>query len=417
MNVLYIDHYGGSASLGMEFRPYYLASYWKDMGINTTILAADYSHLRKVNPEVKKDLDNHEIDGIDFLFLKTAHYNGNGLPRMKSMMDFLSKGIFYSKTISEKIKPDVVICSSTYPLDTYIGQRIKKLTGALLIHEIHDLWPLTPMELGGYSKNHPFIKVMQSGENSAYKHSDYVVSILPNTEPYIRSLGFNVPVVNIPNGLTEEDINNSGNDSLVNQNIKDLTQRLHKGGKFVVGYSGGISLSNSMDDFINAFTLLKGKKEIAAVIIGDGILREELTRIKDTDNLENVYFGGKINKNEVVPTLRLMDALYIGSKKSRLYNYGVSANKIFDYMLTGKPIINAFDTEHSPMNYLGNTLRAEAENPTSIAESIIKASELSAEEKNKIKESSIKYVKENHNYSKLSKEFADLFHNGKVKND
>ena len=30
-----------------------------------------------------------------------------------------------------------------------------------------------------------------------------------------------------------------------------------------------------------------------------------------------------------------------------------SANKIFDYMPTGKPIINAYDTNHSPLVYSG----------------------------------------------------------------
>lgn len=410
MNVLYIDHYAGSVTMGMEFRPFYLAQKWKESGINTTVLAADYSHLRKSNPSVNKDMEKHEIDGVNFMFLKTPHYSGNGLGRIRSMFDFVLKGIYKAKKISDIVKPDIIICSSTYPLDTYIGQKIKRITGARLIHEIHDLWPLSPMELGGYSKNHPFIRVMQTAENSAYKNSDEIVTILPNTEPYIRSLGFDTPVIPIPNGLMEKDFINADDTSFVDEDIKRLITDLHEQGKYIIGYSGGISVSNSMDDFIDAMSILKSDKSIVSVIIGDGILKEELEEKKKKQNLDNIYFVGRINKNEIIGTLRLMDALYIGSKKSNLYEYGVSANKIFDYMLAGKPIVNAFHTEHSPMDYLGNTIKAEAENPKSIAEAILKAKSIPQSDLDKISEESIKYVKENHNYNILADRFSDLFY-------
>ena len=52
MNILYIDHYAGSLSMGMEFRPYYLAREWKKLGHTVRIIGADYSHLRKNNPSV-----------------------------------------------------------------------------------------------------------------------------------------------------------------------------------------------------------------------------------------------------------------------------------------------------------------------------------------------------------------------------
>lgn len=407
MNVLYIDHYAGSDSMGMEFRPFYLAKIWKNMGINTVILAADYSHLRKTNPEISYDLEEKDIEGINYSFIRTRKYEGNGLKRILSMMDFVIKGRKYVDKLIEKYKPDVVISSSTYPMDTYIGQRIKKKTGAKLIHEIHDLWPMSPRVLGGYSKYHPFIFLVQLAEISAYKNSDSIVSILPNTEPYIRSLNIKTPVFNIPNGLM---LKENENDFSKNPNpgIEHLTKTLHSNGKFIVGYAGGISISNAMDDFVEAMNLLKNSKEIVAIIIGNGILKDELIKKKKVNNLENIIFIDNIDKNEVIPTLELMDATYIGSKKSELYQYGVSANKIFDYLLVGKPIINAFHTKHSPLNFVGNTIIAEAENPKSIAEGILKAKNLTDKEKEEIEIKSNAYVLEHHDYKKLSKEFADI---------
>lgn len=407
MNVLYVEHYAGSQSMGMEFRPYYLAREWNKKGIKTLMLSGDFSHLRKVNPEVKKDMEIQNIEGVDFMFLKTHRYDGNGMQRLMSMFDFVGKGVRYADAIIRQFRPDVVICSSTYPLDTYIGQRIKKKTGAILIHEIHDLWPLSPIELGGYSRRHPFIMMLQMAENSAYRNSDYIVSILPNTEPYVRSLGFKTPVINIPNGLTPEMFDISGEpDEKIARDVKELKEN----GKFVIGYAGGISISNSMDDFIKAMSLLKNDDSVAAVIIGDGLLKSELIEMKEKEGLDNVHFFNAIKKDKILPTLSEMDALYIGSKKSRLYEYGVSANKIFDYLNVGLPIVNAFDTKHSPMNEVGNTIICEAENPESIKEGILKAKTINSSDREKIKDESRKFVRENHNIENLAKKFSDLFY-------
>ena len=54
MNILLINHYAGSPEMGMEFRPYYFAREWVKAGHRVDIIAADYSHLRRVNPEVDR---------------------------------------------------------------------------------------------------------------------------------------------------------------------------------------------------------------------------------------------------------------------------------------------------------------------------------------------------------------------------
>lgn len=58
-----------------------------------------------------------------------------------------------------------------------------------LIHEVHDMWPETPVRLGSFSRWHPFIIAMQIAENSAYRRSDYVVSLPPLAETYMKRHG------------------------------------------------------------------------------------------------------------------------------------------------------------------------------------------------------------------------------------
>ena len=154
MNILYIEHYAGSPDMGMEFRPYYLAKEWCKLGHNVRILAGDYSHLRLKNPEVKRDFQEENIDGIMYNWIKTGFYKGNGVSRALTMFRFVHKIKKKAKWIAENWKPDVIITSSTYPLDTYAGQAIKKYAKridgkeAVLIHEVHDMWPITLIEIG-----------------------------------------------------------------------------------------------------------------------------------------------------------------------------------------------------------------------------------------------------------------------------
>ena len=91
MNILLINHYAGSPEMGMEFRPYYFAREWVKAGHRVDIIAADYSHLRRVNPEVDHDFQEDIIDGIHYHWIKTRTYEGNGAKRAITMAQFVSK--------------------------------------------------------------------------------------------------------------------------------------------------------------------------------------------------------------------------------------------------------------------------------------------------------------------------------------
>jgi hypothetical protein len=261
------------------------------------------------------------------------------------------------------------------------------------------------MELGGYSKYHPFIMMMQIAEKSAYKKSAVIVSILPNIKPYVASLNVNNKIVSIPNGIVLQE---ESSFSPANQVILDRINELKRANHYVIGYAGGISVSNAMWTLLETAELVKDEK-ISFVIIGSGIEKEQLVAYKKSHDLDNVHFFDAIDKSEIHRTLQAMDALYLGSKKSHLYEFGVSANKIFDYMLTGKPIINAFDSEHSPLNYFGDSFVAEAENAIALKKAIERVMQLPFDELQRIKVKSVEYVKTNHNYPKLADDFAKEF--------
>lgn len=401
VRVLYIDHYAGSPTAGMEYRPHAMAVEWGKVGVQTTIVAGTFSHLRKRNFPDAVPGQPYDVDGVEFRFLPTRSYEGNGVGRVLSMVEFVGGGLLAAARIARELEPDAVIASSTYPFDTYFAQRVAKLSGAVLIHEVHDLWPLTPIELGGNSPRHPLMWAMGVAEKSAYRNSDSVVSILPNVEPHVRSLGIDTPVIPIPNGI-DPDIGDKPADAAFVELIDDL----HNHGRKVIGYAGGMTHANAMDDFITAMGYLR-EGNVTAVLIGDGLFRHELeTQARELG--AHVVFFGMMPKSQVHDALSRCDALYIGSKSSPLYEFGVSANKIFDYMLTGVPIVNAFASEHSPMVYANCTVRAEGENPLDIARAIREAVDLPAARRREIAEASTAWVRQHHALPMLAQQFLTV---------
>ena len=60
LNILLINHYAGTPSLGMEYRPYYLAREWVRAGHRVTVVAANFSHVRTHQPQAGEEEVEHD---------------------------------------------------------------------------------------------------------------------------------------------------------------------------------------------------------------------------------------------------------------------------------------------------------------------------------------------------------------------
>lgn len=403
MNILLINHYAGSDYHGMEFRPYYMAREWKAMGHDVTILGADFSHLRKNNPVIEKDFQEEMVDGIRYVWVKTPKYQGNGVGRIKNISTFMWKLRTNYKMIADKYKPDAVIASSTYPLDIYPAHRIAKRCDAKLCFEIHDLWPLSPMEIGGFSKNNPAIVVLQRAEDFAFKNSDVIVSILPDADKHIKERGFSTDkFVYVPNGII---VNDEEKNPPKEKTIERLEQ-LKKEGYFLVGYTGNHSPANVLDTLIDAGKETTDEK-IKYVLVGKGNVKNELIEYAKSNNVNNVEFLDPVLKDNMDNVLRLLDICFISLKKQNLFNYGVSPNKLFDYMMAARPVIYAVEASNDPVKDCGCGISVPAEDPKSVVEAVMKIKSLSDEEKMEMGKRGREYVFENHMYHPLAERFLN----------
>lgn len=407
MNILLINHYAGSPSLGREFRPYYLAREWIKLGHNVTITAADFSHLRAQQPVVNSDFQSDDIDGIVYLWVKTIKYTSSGIRRVLNMLEFIFKVLVNYKKIAAIADPEVVIASSTYPLDIYPAYLIAKRNKAKLIFELHDLWPLSPMIIGNYSKYHPFIWIMQRAENFSCRKSNYYISLLGNAKQYLNEHGLrNDKFFHIPNGFSTEELE-SGQEQIPVEH-QELLNKLKTESKLIVGYAGGHSPSNALKSFVAVSELLAGNNNIVFVLIGEGSCKNELVDIVRSKNQKNIHFLPSVSKSLVPRILQQFDVLYAGGVKSVLHSYGTSFNKIIDYMLASKPIIFAVDDPDCMIKNVGCGIRIPAENEPELVKAIKLFSELTVEERNEMGEKGRRYAMDKLNYTFLAKKYIEV---------
>lgn len=406
MNILIINHYAGSPILGMEFRPYYLAREWIKLGHHVTIIAADFSHLRSTQPKVDFDLQSETTDGISYIWLKTVKYKSSNLKRGLNIISFTIKLLINRKNIIIATNPEIVIASSTYPLDIYPAYFIARKNKAKLVFELHDLWPLTPKIIGNYSKYNPFIWFLQKAENFSCRKSHCYISLLGNAKSYLIKHGLkSEKFFHVPNGFSKDDLDLM--DMQIPKEHEELLIEIRAVYKIIIGYTGGITPSDGLITFIRASRYFTEKNDIAFILVGEGPYKSELIELVKASCYKNVYFLSRVSKSQIPRLLSKFDILYAGGFKSHLHSYGTSLNKIADYMLAGKPIIFALNEPNSIIAKVGCGFQISAENEAELVKTINYLSERSCEERITMGKKGRDYALEELNYTSLAKRFLD----------
>lgn len=391
-----ISQYSSTPETGVGGRHYYLARELANQGYKVYLIAASYTHLQRKSPSVEMSYDIQSIEKINFVWVKVPSYSqAHSKKRIFNWFFFAWKLRGLVNVIADK--PDAVLCSSP-SLVSFLGAKyLTKHFNAKLIFEVRDIWPMTLIELGGYSPRHPFVRLLQKIEDMAYRDSDRVISNLNNAVEHMVQRGMDKDKFAwIPNGFSLNEVQN-------NHELPDKISSRLPTDKFIIGYTGTIGVANALDSLMDAAELLKEHREIVFVLVGNGkdkVGFEELVALR---KLDNVLFFDAIPKNCIQSILTKFDVLFVAAKKSILYKYGVSPNKLYEYLYAGKPIIYAIDSsKYLPVDGANAGISIPAENPQAIADAILKLKGLSFKQRAVLGQNGHEYALKNHDYEKLA---------------
>ncbi|MFR1803875.1 MAG: glycosyltransferase, partial [Faecalispora jeddahensis] len=171
---------------------------------------------------------------------------------------------------------------------------------------------------------------------------------------------------------------------------------------------GAHGVANALDSYVEAGELLRDKK-IKLLLVGQGPERERLIqKINDLELNDVVEALPAVKRDEVPGLLEQLDALYVGLQRQPLFRFGVSPNKLMDYMMAAKPVIFAIEAGNDMVADAKCGISIPPEDPAEIARAAqILASTPKAELETMGKHGQ-DYILKHHEYDVLSNRFLEV---------
>ncbi|UJW76783.1 glycosyltransferase family 4 protein [Rhizobium sp. SL42] len=385
----------------MGGRHHYLAKALSRLGHQVTLVAARRHHLLRQDVDADRLPTEEIVDGYRFVRIDVPRYShAHDKRRILAWFVFAARLLQLRRRLGEK--PDAVLYSSPHPVGYLAAERLARRCGARLVFEVRDIWPLTLVEVGGYSPRHPFIRFLQWIEDRAYNNSDRVVSNLEGAVGHMTSRGMNASKFTwVSNGIALDEVATPA------PLPAEVTAQIPKDG-LRIAYTGTLGAANALETLLNAAAMLNDLPAVHFILVGQGRERAFLESRRDELGLNNVHFLNGVPKKQVQSVLGACDACYIGWLNSPLYQWGIAANKIPEYLFSGKPIVHSFSGGSDPVMKFDCGITVPAEEPKALAEAIRRLHGMPEDGRRRMGENGHKAAVEHYDYAQLARRMEQV---------
>lgn len=408
MRVWILNHYASPPDQPAGTRHYDLGRALVDRGHDVTIFASSFSHFTLREERLKRNqlMRIECVDGVRFVWIRTTPYAQNDARRVINMLSYAIRTIWVQRQMD---RPDVVVGSSVHPAAAAAAFLIGSARKIPFVFEVRDLWPQTLIDMGALRDNSAITRILRALECFLYRRARTVITVLPKAAGYITPLGIPAEkVVYVPNGIA--DSNEATEDLDANSaRLKARIAQWRKDGYLIAGYAGSLVRAQKVDALVDAARILRdrGISNIAFVFVGEGPEKEKCRQIAQHHALHNVLFWDPLPKRDIQTILGTFDVALFSLRDIAVFKYGVSSNKLFDYLASGRPILSACAIEDTPVSASGGGICVPPEAPEQIAEALVRLASMSAADRHAMGERGRQWVYRHHGTTALAERFLD----------
>jgi len=404
MNIWIFNHYAVPPDLPGGTRHYDLGQELVKRGHRVVIFAAGFHYYLRREARLLRGerWKIEEVNSLHFIWLRTPPYQRNDWRRVRNMVVFMLRAWWLGRKLPKLVpdlgKPDVVIGSSPHLLTPLAAYWVARHYRAPFVMEVRDLWPQSIIEMGELSAHHPITKALQALERFLYRRAEKIITLLPQADRYITTCG--IPqdkIVWIPNGVDP-----SRFDKL------EPYVASEKGLKVI--YLGAHGKANALDTVIHAAKILqdRGYCEIQFILVGDGPEKPRLIGLAQAFGLTNVEFREPVPKIEIPRILSETDASIVQLGGAEVYRWGISSNKLFDFMAAGRPVFSSAEAPLNPVEEARCGFTVPPRNPEALVEAVIKLYQMPPEERAEMGKRGREYVEKYHDIRKLAMQLESV---------
>ncbi|MDE0804821.1 MAG: glycosyltransferase family 4 protein [Acidimicrobiales bacterium] len=310
-------------------RHYDMSRELRRLGLNTRVVASDLSLLSRSYALRSGPLDlrhvAQDVEGVPFSWLPAGSYRANDWRRAASMLVF-AVAVFIFLMTRRLRKEDVIIGSSPHLFGALAAWTAAKLRRRPFVFEVRDLWPESFTAVSGQDSGLG-VTLMRRVSDLLYRNSDAIVILAEGSRDVVVQNGGDPRSITwIPNGVDTS-------------SFRPREERAtFPPVRFV--YAGAHGPANGLDVVVDAVAMLRdrGRDDVEVLLVGDGpvkaALAEQATRLDAP-----VTFQDPVPKSEVPDVLSSCDVGLMVLADVELFSFGVSPNKLFDYMAADLPVL------------------------------------------------------------------------------
>lgn len=266
-----------------------------------------------------------DIGDVRVHWLWAAPYEQNDWRRYANMVSFAGSVLAYLLRAPVDDRT-TFIGSSPNLLAAQAAAVAASRRGVRFVLEVRDLWPESLIEVSG--KDGAVAAVLRRIADDLYRRADRIIVLTERNADAIAARGIaRDKFVYVPNSVDPDQFSAAAA-------APPLVP-----GRFCAIYAGAHGPANDLDTLVGAARLLhqRGDRHVHIALVGDGPEKPRLRAA--AAGLDNLSFLDPVPKAAIPALFARCQAGILVLRDLPLFRYGVSPNKLFDYMGASLPVV------------------------------------------------------------------------------